>query len=150
MDSWRSTYKDIVPSEFLASLSYKRRTEQWVNVLDQHAESNWVYVAESDQVEIVGFVSCGPLRERMEIFQAELYAIYLLQEWQMRGIGQKLFERAVDDMQSRGYQSMMLWVLENNPACAFYQRMGGTRVGKKEIEIGGARLTEIAFGWEEL
>lgn len=139
-----------MPNEFLALLSYKQRTDQWNSTLIRHADSNWIFVAESNQDGIVGFVSCGPIREKLGDYQAELYAIYLLLEWQKRGIGQSLFECAINDLQGRGYQSMMLWVLESNPACGFYERMGGVRNGVKEIEIGGAQLTEVAFGWETL
>jgi len=44
----------------------------------------------------------------------------------------------------------MLWVLKSNPARKFYERMGGELIGEKQIEIGGVRLIEIAYGWSAL
>ena len=47
--------------------------------------------------------------------------------------------------------SMLLWVLEANvPARAFYEALGGIVVRHQPIEIGGATLTEIAYGWADL
>lgn len=150
VDSWRTTYQGIVPAEFLASLSLERRTEQWQSALDQYADSNWIYVACTDQSEIVGFLSCGPMREELGDFQAEIFAIYLLEAWQKRGLGRKLFERALVELNARGYESMLLWVLKDNPATRFYERMGGKRMGEKTLDIGGVPLTEIAYGWHSL
>jgi hypothetical protein len=45
---------------------------------------------------------------------------------------------------------MVVWVLKENPARGFYERMGGVKVGEQMIEIGGATLPEIAFGWADL
>jgi ribosomal protein S18 acetylase RimI-like enzyme len=147
VDSWRTTYYGIVPQDFLDSLTYENRTEQWRLALDQLADRNWIYVAESDKAEIVGFVSCGPIREKVEDYLTEIFAIYLLKNWQEKGIGRRLFEKALKEIKAQGYASMLLWVLEDNPACKFYEKMGGKLVGEKTLEIGGAPLTEIAYGW---
>jgi hypothetical protein len=45
---------------------------------------------------------------------------------------------------------MVLWVLKENPAVKFYERMGGKLIARKPIEIGGAQLEEVAFGWTRL
>jgi hypothetical protein len=42
---------------------------------------------------------------------------------------------------------MALWVLRRNPAVGFYQHMGGVEIGQKTVEIGGAFLEEVAFGF---
>ena len=41
-------------------------------------------------------------------------------------------------------------LLENNPAEAFYQRLGGKRCEVKVLQIGGQDYNEIAYGWESL
>ena len=52
-------------------------------------------------------------------------------------------------METKGFKSMAVWVLEGNPSLGFYKRLGAARITSKEIEIGGASLQEIAMAWTE-
>jgi hypothetical protein len=46
---------------------------------------------------------------------------------------------------------MLLWVFtENRPARRFYESLGGVPVGKDGFELGGAWLSETAYGWKDL
>lgn len=45
---------------------------------------------------------------------------------------------------------MRVWVLEGNPAQAFYTRLGGQRVGEKALTMAGRTLIEVAYAWPEL
>jgi NADH:ubiquinone oxidoreductase subunit D len=60
----------------------------------------------------------------------------------MRGLAARLVEN--------GLTRPVVWALEKNPWCAFYERLGGKRVAQKMIEIGGAPLSDIAYGWDEI
>lgn len=44
----------------------------------------------------------------------------------------------------------MLWVLADNPSRGFYEHMGGKELCSKTIQIGGADLLEVAYGWDSL
>src|SRR4051812_39732747 len=90
VDSWRTTYKGLVPDDYLASLAYEQRAEMWRDILTNFAETNFVYVAEAGHNQIVGFVSGGPERNNDPIYVGELYAIYLLDAYQRQGIGRQL------------------------------------------------------------
>ncbi|MXY45597.1 MAG: GNAT family N-acetyltransferase, partial [Chloroflexi bacterium] len=90
VDSWRTTYAGIVPSGYFASLSYSRRQHVWENVLKAHKPDNCIIVAVTLDGAIVGFAHAGPEREGETGYDAELYAIYLLQEHQSRGVGRRL------------------------------------------------------------
>jgi hypothetical protein len=47
-----------------------------------------------------------------------------------------------------GGTSLLAWVLaSNNPSRRFYEAVGGKMLGSRKIEIGGARLEEVAYGW---
>ena len=48
-----------------------------------------------------------------------------------------------------GLTSMLVWVLADNPACYFYEALGGTYLREKMIVIGGKELREIAYGWQD-
>src|SRR5690242_10386589 len=87
VDSWRTSYKGIVPAEVLNNLSYERREEMWRNSLSNPERKNYDYVAVDEQERIVGFVTGGPLRDGDPSYESELHAIYLLKEVQGQGIG---------------------------------------------------------------
>jgi hypothetical protein len=46
-----------------------------------------------------------------------------------------------------GSTSLLIWVLARNPSRRFYEAVGGELLGSQEIEIGGTRLEEVAYGW---
>lgn len=103
-------------------------------------------VAEDDS-GVFGFASAGKLRDSIGAYDAELYAIYLLHQKQKNNAGKALLQKMAEDLLRAGFKSLIVWVLAENPAVGFYQHLGGLQVAEKEIEIGGARLREIAFGW---
>lgn len=151
--SWRSTYRGLLPGDFLANLSEERRADQWrqqAETARQDQRRGVLLVAEEESGKVAGFAAAGPEREADAGFDGELYAIYLLEEHQGKGIGRRLVELVVDHFRRQGYGSMRVWVLEGNPAQAFYERLGGKRVGTKAIEIGGQSYNEVAYGWERL
>ena len=39
---------------------------------------------------------------------------------------------------------------DNRPACRFYESLGGERVGRQTITIGGADLVEVTYGWRDI
>ncbi len=45
---------------------------------------------------------------------------------------------------------MLIWVLADNPSRRFYERLGGQLVREAEVELGGQRLRELAYGWKNL
>ena len=147
VESWRTTYAGIVPDAYLASLSGKSRAERWREQF--HDETTLIFVAQ-DQAGVFGFVSGGKLRDPIEGYDAELYAIYLLQNKQRRGAGRILFRKLAETLHMRDFRSLIVWVLARNPSAGFYAHLGGTPVAEKLIDIGGVQLTETAFGWTSL
>jgi ribosomal protein S18 acetylase RimI-like enzyme len=151
VDSWRSTYKGLIADEFLAALSYERRTQIWSQSLTDPQNIGFLYVAETRPGEIIGFVSAGPEQEGDPIYRGELYAIYLLEQAQGQGLGRKLIFTAMCELCELGFSSMLLWVLKDNlPSRKFYEAVGGEYLREKPIEIGSQVLIEVAYGWKNL
>src|SRR5664279_482723 len=109
VDSWRSSYKGLIADEFLAALSYERRTQVWSQNLSDPQNTGFLFVAESKPGEIVGFVAAGAEREGDPNYQGELYAIYLLQEVKRQRLGRKLVDTVMRELCERGFSSMLLW-----------------------------------------
>ena len=147
VESWKTTYAGIVPDAYLASLSVESRTENWKEQFQ--SGTTLIFVVE-DASGIFGFASGGELREPIDGYNAELYAIYLLQTKQQQGAGRLLLRQLAKALLASGLHSLIAWVLAKNPSVGFYLRMGGSQVTEKQIEIGGVPLTEIAFGWSTL
>jgi hypothetical protein len=74
VQSWRTAYAGILPDECLAALNEAERTPLWREWLTRDIQ---VYLADLDG-EVVGFISGGPIRDRVQTYDAELFAIYLL------------------------------------------------------------------------
>lgn len=147
VDSWRTTYKGIVNDEYLERLDYKKREEVWTTAVVQ----NTGFLLVDDEDMTIGFAVGGPERSEEHIgFDSELYAMYLYEENQGKGGGRQLFDKVVADLIERGFESMIIIALEDNPACRFYEKMGGVVIGKEESEIGGDNLTELVFGWRDI
>jgi len=146
VQSWLTTYAGIVPDDYLSSLNEAERVPLWREwlVRDIH-----VYVAELDG-QVVGFVSGGQIREPLQEYDAELFAIYLLKRAQGIGIGTALLRKLAGSLNDRGFKSMAVWVLQDNPSVHFYEKSGALHVSSKEIQIGDALLSEFAFGWPRL
>jgi hypothetical protein len=45
---------------------------------------------------------------------------------------------------------MLVWVLSGNPFREFYENLGGKLAGKKLLNVCGADLQEVAYGWPDL
>lgn len=147
VESWRTTYKGIVPDSFLDGMSYVERTKRWQKISVEQT----VFVAETDGGEIVGFSNGGRERQgKFAGYDGELYAIYILQAYQGKGIGKQLTKAVVDSLLKKRFHSMLIRVLKDNPAIYFYESIGGEKVGTAELDINGVKLTEIAYGWKDL
>jgi len=146
VESWRTTYAGIVPDEYLAGLDETLRLKLWQEWLTSGAV---VLVAERKGV-VVGFVHAGKIREAIETADAEIYSLYLLKDAQGRGIGRALLRVVSAVLQEQGFKSIALWVLERNRSRGFYEACGGRLTASKVIDIGGARLMEVAYWWPEL
>jgi GNAT superfamily N-acetyltransferase len=152
VDSWRTSFRGIVPEGFLVDMSYEDSENRWCGWLRSVGDPRWAYrVAELPSGRIVGF-ACGGPRERSAYadYAAELYAVYLLREHQRAGIGRRLFGSVACTLAEGGSTSLLAWVLARNPSRGFYETVGGRLLGSQVIEIGGARVEEVAYGWLDI
>lgn len=147
-DTWRDAYRGLMPDSLLDGLGYdatRRRAQMSALPPDQ-----FVLVAEEGGT-VVGFCIGGRSRSPDDPFSGEVYAIYVLPAQHGRGAGRALLEAAAKELQGRGHQSMIIWVLrENAPSRRFYERMGGVHVRDEERELEGLRITESGYGWEDI
>ncbi|WP_282935211.1 GNAT family N-acetyltransferase [Paenibacillus sp. RC67] len=147
VDSWKTSYTNIIPDEYIVKLSYEKREQMWKGIIPKGI----VFVAENDHGKIVGFSDGGAERSgKYPEFDGELNSIYILQEYQGQGIGKLLVKSVVNELKNNGMKSMLVIVLEDNSSRLFYERLGGKKMDTLEIEFAGKKLKELVYGWEDI
>ncbi|MEW5871546.1 MAG: GNAT family N-acetyltransferase [Chloroflexota bacterium] len=113
---------------------------------------NILLVAESPSGEVAGYTLGRPGECDIAPYDSELVALHVRKEFQGQGTGEALVRAMARELYQTGCRSMMLWVLEQNPARAFYQRLGGELIGEKQTHLGEGDVSvqEVAYGWPEI
>lgn len=148
VDSWRSTYKGIIPDSFLQNLSYEQRKSNWdKNIADP---STTIFVVEDEQGVIVGFSVVGERVSNLQKETTDLQAIYLLERVQNKGIGKQLLLHTVQHALTEGYTQMFVEVLKENKTLHFYEYYDATYIETRRLTIGGKVLDEAIYCWHNL
>ncbi len=151
VESWRSTYRGIFPEALLNGLSVDQRESSWRDLLAANEPPSAITMVGCDPGgTVVGFVSGGRERTGRLGCDGELYAIYLRQDAQRKGLGTLLVRQFVHELATRGFGSMAVWVLALNPSRRFYECLGGKIIEQQDIERGGQTFIEVAYGWPSL
>ena len=154
VETWQTTYAGLIPDGYLVRMGREQRTGFWTQALARMHHGSHVLVAEAPRVGVVGFASYGPARASGlpagESYAGEIYTLYVLPDYQGRGLGRALLQQAFAGFAARGRDSALVWVLAGNPARFFYERLGGKRAAERIESFAGADLVELAYGWREL
>ncbi|WP_397538838.1 GNAT family N-acetyltransferase [Rummeliibacillus pycnus] len=148
VDSWKTTYKGIIPDNFLKGLSYEDRTELWKQNIIR--EDNYVIIAENEQGKIIGFADAWKRETNNEENTCDLTSIYLLEEYQGTGIGKALMRELFIHFKKMGYSKIFVDVLEDNKTKYFYEYYGAKFVKNVQIKIGGKVLNESIYEWHSV
>jgi GNAT superfamily N-acetyltransferase len=150
VESWRTTYPGLLPDSYLATMDQADHAARWERLLGRRDSRHVALVAELDG-EVVGFASAGPDRDGDRVFDGELYAIYLLERVQGRGVGRALVETSAEGLHQRGARGMRVWVLrDNRPARAFYEHLGGQYLRERTLEFDQVVVPEVSYGWPDV
>jgi ribosomal protein S18 acetylase RimI-like enzyme len=151
VESWRTTYQGMLPDRYLVAMDVRDYEERWSRTLSDPYQRSAVFVVE-ERERVVGFASCGRERDGDPRYQGELYAIYLLDEARGRGHGRAMVEVAAAELAARSMTSMVVWVLrENAPARGFYERLGGTYLRERPMDLGlGLSVREVSYLWPDI
>src|SRR5687768_14300531 len=96
VETWRATYKGMVPDAFLQALSPEDLAEHWRTAFwAEKDRSLGIFLAEDEQGQIVGIAICGPGQDRDPLYEGEIYVLYVLPAYQNQGIGKALVTACV-------------------------------------------------------
>lgn len=137
VDSWQAAYKGLVPDAFLRGFTYQRRETAFRRALESKSEETYL-MEEHDRA--IGILTIGASRDADldPHLCGEIWGIYISPDYWRCGIGRKLVEEAERMLQGRGFQKIVLWVLEGNTtARAFYEVVGYHPDGAtKDVNLG--------------
>ena len=144
VQTWRDTYLGILPYGYLYSMSVSELEQGFLNELQsKHVIS---YVAE-DAGRVIGFISGGYERQSEHIYNGEIYALYVLKNYQRQGTGTQLVSALVKQLNQFGIYSMQVKVLEHNPYRRFYEKINGIYLRRQRMPFAGEILDVAAYGW---
>ncbi len=151
VESWRSTYAGLLPASVLLRRdAVARQSRWWRDAIGRGPADQAVRVAEHPAAGVVGVAGGGAARCGALGYRGEVYTLYLLDDHQGKGLGKRLFVDLCESLSRRHGRSVMVWVLDGNPARFFYRSLGGRFVARRAGRMGGARIEELAYGWDDV
>ena len=131
--SWHETYTGLIDAGYMEGVTLEKCTEtarRWPD--------NIMVAKDGDKV--VGFVGFGAYRDETLPGHGEVFAIYVLKEYQGQKVGYELMNAALEQLV--GYQKIAVWVLKGNDgAIRFYERYGFRFDGMEaEIMLGTPKV----------
>ncbi len=150
IDSWRASYRGIMPDAYLDAMKSEESTRLWTRVLSAGSDAACTFVAEIDG-ELVGFAAGNTLAEAKLAFDAELTALYILPSAQRAGIGRRLLSQVANALTAAGTGNMLVWVLaKNKKAREFFEHLGAALLAEQTFKWDELDLIEVAYGWHEI
>ena len=156
VETWQAAYAGLLPDSLLAAMSDVRQSAWWSRLLADPGEARGVFVADDEEMGVVGFGSCGPVRDPpegldgREIRVGEVYTLYVEPDFQNMGLGRRLLDALFRQLRADGCDTAVLWMLASNPSRFFYEGLGGERVGDRVDSMAGVDVEEMAFAWRDL
>lgn len=142
---WKVAYKGLLPDDFLENRNISEERVQ--SVADRIKAPDSIYFVAEYEGKTVGFCNGGLPRDEGYPFKYEIRALYVLPEYQHKGIGKALvneFEKAVCK------QDFYLYTLKQNiNAHKFYEKIGGILLPQynKTIKQDTFEVHEVLFAF---
>jgi GNAT superfamily N-acetyltransferase len=149
--SWRSTYRGIVPDEFLDRRADSDRREFWTTRFSSTAPERRLLLQALGAGSLLGFVSV--LLDAEPKWGARLDSLHVSPDSKGSGVGHRLFQAAREWIaRAAPGTAMHLWCVERNAvARRFYERQGGAIVEAANRPFAGqASVAELRYWWAPL
>ncbi|MBV9217509.1 MAG: 3-deoxy-manno-octulosonate cytidylyltransferase [Acidobacteria bacterium] len=147
VESWQGSFRGIAPDDYLDGMSVEDRISRFSERWDRKPYK--MIVAEHPTGGIVGFADFGPpvLDAGRD---AQIYSFYFLPQFQRLGLGGRLFAECVKAATEEGHRSLCLDSLDASPYRGFYEKQGGSIVGRDGHTMGGQNFETVIYAWDDL
>jgi GNAT superfamily N-acetyltransferase len=144
VQTWQDTYLSVVPYGYLSTMSVAQHEKAFYTELNSRQITG--FVAE-DAGRVIGFITGGYERQGDDIYDGEIYALYVLKNLQRRGIGAKLVSAMAMQFDRSGIYTMLVRVLKHNPYRRFYRKINGTYIKAERMPFAGEVMEVEIYGW---
>jgi len=137
---WKSEFYDVLPNGILSE-RLRRVNERVKHLQDQIKENNRILVALDDN-KIIGFIFYAKSSDSVDNISAEIREIYVIPEYQRKGVGTKLFQDSLVELKRMGYRSLIVACPLESTCIQFFSKMGGS---KREVVVRNLDGYSIRF-----
>lgn len=149
MCSWQVGYRGLLPQPLLDGLCPAQRIPRWTATVRQATWPGRGTLVADDAGDIVGFADLRPAQDDDPdaVGVGEIASFYVLPAVWRRGVGRHLMAAAVRTLETAGFTSATLRVLETNArAIRFYSHLGWEPDGSTRDElVGGATIRDVRY-----
>ncbi|MEI2299981.1 GNAT family N-acetyltransferase [Ensifer sp. MJa1] len=149
VETWRSTFRGLISDAFLDAMTVEEQALRHARRM-RVAEVYHLVAVDMSSNKVIGFANYGKARSMPPRFDRELYALYVLDEFQGAGIGSGLVRSVAAHCRELDGKSLFAWVLSSNPNRAFYEHLGAVAVGQGQVSLGGENHEQTAYRWDNL
>jgi len=149
VETWRSTFRGLISDAFLDAMSIEQQALRHARRM-RIADVFHLVAVDVSTNKVIGFANYGKARSMPPRFDRELYALYILKEFQGAGIGSALVRSVAGHCRELGGKSLFAWVLSSNPNRGFYEHLGAIAVGQGQVSLGGENHDQTAYRWNDL
>ena len=138
-ESWKAAFAGILSPEELERCTNLEKAEQMYHSVLRREGCNMAIEFVADQPHCI--VACGKNRCDLGDAVGELICIHSLQNNWAKGYGSAMMEYVLAQLQQANYESVILWVFEENSrARKFYEKHGFELTEQKKMANGIAEL----------
>lgn len=149
--TWHTAYSGVLSDDVLNTLSVEQNAANWARGIGREGRVCCVAVVDEGVVGFAYGARCRDEALEAQGYDGEIYALYVLAAQQGKGLGRQLVAASAKDLRTLGYAGMAIWVLkENASGRGFYEKLGGTLIREKTIDVRGENHIEVAYGWADL
>jgi GNAT superfamily N-acetyltransferase len=148
VNAWKKAYIDVMPREYLNSLTAEDRMPMWEKALLSPGKG--IYIVSEFKGEVQGFAVFGPARDGdiSNLFAGELVALNVNPIAWSSGIGSALLKHVINCSNGKKWKFLYLWVVESNVrAISLYEKFGFENEGKVKVDKShsGTPITELRY-----
>ena len=142
---WSETYRGIYSDDIIDNFDYKKAEETFLNIINHERIS--LYVVESND-ELVGYMDVGVPVRTFNDYEQEIGLLYLIKDFQRKGIGKELFYLGCSEIKNNGYKKFFISCNKYNiNARKFYEKMGGKLISEDE-DNDNRRIVQVKYHYD--